>query len=185
MVRLDRPGKVVGGAVRRELRGRDGALDSARRQEREQGIGQGQGQSPEQRRGQAHGRETDGATEVWGYWEGTGEPAAARRFANWTSVFPAAPCLPPTLLRVIHRGAGCHIYEDAGDTLHANRQFVAVRSDQPGRHTIVLPEACNVRDALTGRPVCHGSRKFTFDAGVETCLFALQPAEAAADKAGR
>jgi len=129
---------------------------------------------------QADAAAPDAPPEVWGYWEETGEPAVAvKRFAGWTSVFTAAPCLPPALLRVIYREAGCHIYEEAGDTLYANRQFVAVRANEPGQRTILLPESCNVSDALTGRSISSGSREFTFDAGIDTYLFTLQPAEVA------
>ena len=82
-----------------------------------------------------------------------GAGAARRGKGDWASVFSSAPNLPANLLRGLARYAGCHIYCDTGDQVHADRQFVSVHTAAGGPATIYLPAPATVWDVFARRKV--------------------------------
>jgi hypothetical protein len=79
------------------------------------------------------------------YSQGRCKPGfGVREFADWASVFCAAPNLPAQVLRGIARYAGVHLYSDAGDVLYACRQLLSVHTVAGGPRTLTLPHPAEV-----------------------------------------
>jgi hypothetical protein len=76
-----------------------------------------------------------------------------RAFADWASVYSAAPNLPAQVLRGIARYAGVHLYSDAGDVLYATRQLLSVHTVAGGTRTFHLPERVEVVYDLYARQI--------------------------------
>ncbi len=93
--------------------------------------------------------------------QGRCEPGfALKSFANWTSVYSAAPNLPPGMLRNLASYAGVHLYSRAEDVLYASRSVVALHTVRAGEKTIHLPSPADVSDAYSGRIICVNQSKF-------------------------
>ncbi|MDD5708162.1 MAG: hypothetical protein PHR35_19765, partial [Kiritimatiellae bacterium] len=73
--------------------------------------------------------------------------------AQWTSIWSAAPQLPPGLLRRLAREAGAHVYLDTDDWLAADSGLVAVHAGSSGPRRIELPQATAVYDLRAQRLV--------------------------------
>jgi hypothetical protein len=69
---------------------------------------------------------------------------AVKEFADWRSVYCAAPNVPAPVLRGIAREAGVHLYSDAGDVLYATPDLLAVHTAVGGPRTFRLPGAVEV-----------------------------------------
>lgn len=67
-----------------------------------------------------------------------------KEFAEWKSVYIAAPNVPAPILRGIARYAGVHLYSDAGDVLHATRELLGVHTIAGGPRTFKLPHCAEV-----------------------------------------
>jgi hypothetical protein len=67
----------------------------------------------------------------------------------WSVALP----LSPEVLRECARYAGCHVWCEENDVIYASDTLAAIHSVKAGPRTLSLPRACNVRDAVTGRPV--------------------------------
>jgi len=93
---------------------------------------------------------------------------------GWTTVFSAAPNVPPELLRPIARRAGVHLYVDSGDQVWANGSLLAVHALTAGDKRVRLPEAADVRDAQSGASIATKATEFAvaMTAG-ETRVFRL------------
>jgi hypothetical protein len=90
----------------------------------------------------------------------------------WTTVYSAAPNLPPELLRPLARRAGVHLYLDSGDEVWANASLLAIHAITAGDKRIRLPEPTDVRDAETGAALASDVAEFTIAmAAGETRLF--------------
>jgi hypothetical protein len=76
---------------------------------------------------------------VLGNYEGTGEPALAKRsFADHTSWYIALPGRTPEPLRTILRGGGAHVYGSQGEIVYSGGGVLAVHVREGGKHTITL-----------------------------------------------
>jgi hypothetical protein len=62
-----------------------------------------------------------------------------KEFADWRSIWLAAPGIPAPVLRGIARDAGVHLYSDAGDVLHASKSLLSVHTVSGGPRTFRLP----------------------------------------------
>lgn len=81
--------------------------------------------------------------------QGRCEPGfVIRQEPDWTSVYSAAPNLPPNVLRELARYAGVHIYSESEDVLYADRSFIAIHTVRSGRKVIHLPYSADVREVF-------------------------------------
>lgn len=86
---------------------------------------------------------------------------AVKKFANWTSIYSAAPNLPAPVLRGIARFAGVHLYSEAGDGLHASRDLLAVHTVSGGGRVFKLPRRAEiVYDLFENRAVVRNADQF-------------------------
>jgi hypothetical protein len=91
----------------------------------------------------------DPAVEVHGYLEGGHQPGiACRRFADYVSWFCSVPILNPSVLRAIFQDAGAHVFSDAGDVIHANRDLLLLHTTNGGPREIHLPGGTTVKTQL-------------------------------------
>jgi hypothetical protein len=65
---------------------------------------------------------------------------------GWTSVYSAAPNLPPAFFRALARKAGVHVYLEADDLVWAARDVLAVSVNRKGRREVRLPAPRHVYD---------------------------------------
>ena len=84
------------------------------------------------------------------YSQGRCKPGfAVIEYAEWASIYAAAPNLPAPVLRGIARYAGVHLYSDAGDVLYATpprggAQLLGVHTVAGGARTFALPRPVDV-----------------------------------------
>ena len=116
----------------------------------------------------------DADAKSYGYFLDTGAPAlSVKECDGYTSIYCGTKYLCADVLREVARFAGCHIYEETGDVLYANRQYITHHAASGGKKTIKLPKAMLVSDAYTGEKVCKGE-EISFDAlRGETRMFRL------------
>jgi hypothetical protein len=99
----------------------------------------------------------------------------ARRYADWTAVYSAAPMLPTGLLRNLADAAGVHRYIGTEDVVWASRDMLAVCVAQPGARTIVLPRKADVTDLYQDAAVAAGVDTFEAEFGKDqTRVFGLK-----------
>jgi hypothetical protein len=96
------------------------------------------------------------------YSQGRCKPGfGVREFADWTSIYAAAPNLPASVLRGIARYAGAHLYGEAGDVLYAIPQLLGVHTVAGGERTFALPRQVEVvYDLYERRQVAQGVDRF-------------------------
>jgi hypothetical protein len=96
------------------------------------------------------------------YAQGRCRPGlAVKEHAGWTSVYSAAPNLPPAVLRGVARHAGVHVYSDAGDVVYASPHLLSVHTVAGGERRLALPEAAEVvYDLFARQPVARGASEF-------------------------
>jgi hypothetical protein len=86
---------------------------------------------------------------------------AVKEFADWRSIYCAAPALPAPVLRGIARYAGVHLYSESGDVLYAARELLAVHTTGGGRRTFKLPQQAEiVYDLFNNRVVARDAVEF-------------------------
>lgn len=94
-----------------------------------------------------------------------GAGLALRKTAGgMTSVFSAAPCPPPELLRGIMRHAGVHLYSDRCDIVYAHEGLVALCCHGAGERTLYLPRPVDLYEAMDGALLARNARQYRFDA---------------------
>ena len=85
-----------------------------------------------------------------GYFLDTASPAlSVKKCDGYTSIYCGSKYLSADVLCEIARYAGCHIYEETGDVIYANRQYVTHHAASSGKKTITLPKRMLVSDAYT------------------------------------
>jgi hypothetical protein len=89
---------------------------------------------------------------------GNGRPDAKRGADDYAVVWSEAVPVPSTLLRSVARYAGCNIWCESDDVIYASDTLVAIHTAKAGPRTLLLPRACEVRDALTGDLVARDCR---------------------------
>lgn len=110
--------------------------------------------------------------------QGRCEPGfALREYDRWTSIYSAAPNIPPGVLREIARYAGVHIYSDSEDVLYAGHNYVALHTVRAETKTIRLPRTANVWEVFSNRQVGRACAEFSdrMEAGT-TNLYYYGPA---------
>lgn len=97
------------------------------------------------------------------YSQGRCKPGlGVKTFANWTSIYCAAPNIPAPVLRGIARYAGVHLYNEEGDVLFATRQLLGVHTLAGGARTFSLPEQVEiVYDLFTQQTVARDCECFS------------------------
>jgi len=94
--------------------------------------------------------------------QGRCEPGLAiRETPDWTSVYSAAPNLPPTLLRELVRYAGVHLYSESDDVMYADRNFIALHTVRSAQKTIRLPHPADVWEMYTHVKLGSNCAEFT------------------------
>jgi len=105
---------------------------------------------------------------------GSGKPGP-RGEGDYAVVFSAAVPLPPELIRECARYAGCNIWSETNNVVHACETFVSLHSVKKGPQTIRLPRKCKVLDFHTGKVVAPAAESITVDIDPpETRMFILQ-----------
>ena len=96
------------------------------------------------------------------YSQGRCKPGfAVKEYADWASVYAAAPNLPSSVLRGIARYADVHLYTGAGDVLYATPQLLGVHTVAGGGRTFVLPQRAEVvYELYDGREVARDTDRF-------------------------
>ncbi|MBM4048446.1 MAG: hypothetical protein FJ279_25360 [Planctomycetes bacterium] len=98
-----------------------------------------------------------------------------KKLDGWTSLYSAAMQLPPSLMRAIARDAGVHLWLDSDDAVYADSQFVGIHAATDGEKRLNLPRACQVLDAVSGKPVTANGKAVTLPMKrAETALLSLQ-----------
>ena len=106
----------------------------------------------------------DPEAKTLGILAGLNKPGlVVKQQAGWTSVYSSAPILPAALIRNIAQAAGCHIYDDGGDVVYANKYFLSIYSPQGGNRTIRLPEKSKVSDLLEDKIVAERAKEFLIE----------------------
>jgi len=84
-----------------------------------------------------------------------------KEFADWRSVYSAAPNLPAPVLRGIARYAGVHLYSEMGDVLYATPQLLGVHTAVGGEREFRLPARAElVYDLFAGQVVARDVDRF-------------------------
>jgi hypothetical protein len=96
------------------------------------------------------------------YSQGRCRPGlGVKTFADWTSIYCAAPNLPASVLRGVARYAGVHLYNEQGDVLYATPQLLGVHTLAGGERTFRLPEAVEVvYDLFDKKEIVRDSDQF-------------------------
>jgi len=115
----------------------------------------------------------DDGVEPLGFLHG-GTPGFGRKaHPQWTSVFSAAPCMPPEVLQALLEEAGVHLYTRSRDVIYANRSMVACQACSAGKKKLRLPRPASLTDALNGavvQPRSDGSHEIVMKRH-ETLIF--------------
>jgi hypothetical protein len=92
--------------------------------------------------------------EVLGILEGVGKPGlAVKKFPKWTSIYSAAPNLPPALLRGIAQYAGLPVVNAfEGDVTYVNDRLVLVHTTVGGeRHLNFSGKSGKVKEMISAK----------------------------------
>jgi hypothetical protein len=106
---------------------------------------------------------TDKDARVIARYADGGEIAVAAKTVNGcTNVYCGVLQLPPSLLRIMAREVGVHIYSDGNDVVAVGNGFVGIHASSDGRKTLDMPKECELVDAVTGVSIGR-AKSFTFD----------------------
>lgn len=84
-----------------------------------------------------------------------GEPAVTMKDAGgYTSVLCGAKYANAEVLRAVAKLAGCHIYEEAGNVLYANPNYITLHASHSGKVKIKLPAKKDVWEVYENK--CYG-----------------------------
>ncbi len=108
-------------------------------------------------------------------YEGTTIPAATvvRRDGWQAFLFASAP-LPAAVLRHVVAEAGCHRYTTDDDVIYTGRNHIVLHTAKAGTHTVRLPVARTVRDAVGGKLLAREARQVSLEcSGPKTWILAV------------
>ena len=81
---------------------------------------------------------------VVGRFPGNGLPAVTvKEVEGFTSILCGSKFINADFLREAARFAGCHIYEEAGNVLYVNRNYLTIHASRSGRVNIRLPQSAS------------------------------------------
>lgn len=105
-----------------------------------------------------------------------GEAAiASKNMEGYKSIFYGAKLLTADFVRSFARMAGCHIYDEEGNVLYANKNFLTFHASKSGKAKISLPEKCDVVELYEGKSYGTDTDKIEFDINFgETKMFRLK-----------
>jgi hypothetical protein len=103
---------------------------------------------------------------------------AVKKFDNWTSVYSAAPNLPPSLLRGIAASAGLPVYNEfEGDVTYVGDRLFAVHTYGGGARTFTVPaKNGEVKELLHGKTATVQNGRFSFELPKKSTSLFLLPA---------
>jgi len=84
--------------------------------------------------------------------------------SGFTSVYYGAKYISAPFIREIARFAGCHIFEEEGNVLYANKSFITVHAAQTGRITLRFKEKCSPYELYEQKYYAENVTEITFDA---------------------
>jgi hypothetical protein len=108
------------------------------------------------------------------YSQGRCKPGfVLKEFADWSSIYIAAPNIPAPVLRGIARWAGVHLYNEQGDVLYATRDLLGVHTLSGGPREFALPHTAEVvYDLFAQKVLAENVDRFCVDLPkVSTQLF--------------
>ena len=76
-----------------------------------------------------------------------------KEYPEWTSVFSAAPCIPPKILKAILKKAGVHLYTESEDVIYTNSSMLAYVSSSRGEKELTVKNSILLEDAITGEEI--------------------------------
>lgn len=107
--------------------------------------------------------QTDGIRTLGTYAKSTEVGFAALELGDWNSIFYGSWSLSPQLIRAISRYAGVPVYMDSDDILQTDGYFFSVYATSTGSKRIAFPQACSVKDALTGEVIATKADEVRFN----------------------
>ncbi len=81
---------------------------------------------------------------------------AVKEMGQWTSVYIAAPDIPPGLLRGIAETAGVHVYFDQDQVLFADEHFIAIHTNRDVEGILRLPRKADLHDVYADKLIASG-----------------------------
>lgn len=84
---------------------------------------------------------------------------AVKEMDQWTSVYIAAPDIPPGLLRGIAATAGVHVYFDQDQVLFADEHFIAIHTNREVKGILRLPIKADLYDVYADKLIASGKNK--------------------------
>lgn len=95
----------------------------------------------------------------------TGLPAVSvKKLDGFTSVYCGTKYISADFIREVARFAGCHIYEEDGNVLYANRNFITVHAAKSGEITVKLKEKGSAYELYENKYYAENANEFTFAA---------------------
>ncbi len=108
----------------------------------------------------------DDTVEVLGLDAATNRNALCVKEMNgWTSIYSAAPCVAPSVLRALAKRAGVHVYVNEDIVVYANNSLLSVTVDDPGRRTVRLRRPSTIEDGFTGEILGRDIRELDVEFG--------------------
>lgn len=103
-------------------------------------------------------------------------PAVSVKKADgFTSVYCGTKYISADFIREVARFAGCHIYEEDGNVLFANNNFITVHASKSGSITLKAKEKCRFYELYEDKVYGEGTTKITFEAKCgDTKMFYLK-----------
>lgn len=94
-------------------------------------------------------------------WDTNPVTMARKQIRGIRSYYAISSVWTPEVVRALGKEAGVHFYNQAGDTLYANRSYLSVHAASVGDRLIELPRTVDVYDAMTERKLWSKVRRFS------------------------
>ncbi len=108
----------------------------------------------------------DDTVEVLGLDAATNRDALCVKEMNgWMSIYSAAPCVAPSVLRALAKRAGVHVYVNEDIVVYANNSLLSVSVDDPGRRTVRSRRPSTIEDGFTGETLGRDIRELDVEFG--------------------
>ena len=93
---------------------------------------------------------------------------------GYTAIYYGAKYISADIVRELARFASCHIYEETGHVLFANKNFITIHASHSGNVNIKLPQKCTAYELYEETNYSENSDVLTFDIKKgETKMFRL------------
>lgn len=102
------------------------------------------------------------------------DASAVKKVDGFTSVYCGAKYISADFIREVARFAGCHIFEEEGNVLHASKNFITVHAAKTGKITLKFKEKCSPFELYEEKYYGENVSEITFDAKLgDTKMFKL------------